>query len=98
MKQVLNIKTLITILAYNITKRSINKFAYQLEKDGEDDVALKILALNTEQFPGEYKTHENHGAHLLKMGKRKEGIAAYKKSLELKRGNEYALQVLKDIK
>jgi len=32
--------------AYNITKRSINKFAYLLERDGEDEVTLKVLALN----------------------------------------------------
>lgn len=82
---------------YNVTNRSINKFAYQLEKDGEDDVALKVLALNTELFPDEYKTHENLGYHFLKMGQRKEGIAAYKKSLELKPDNKYIIQALKDI-
>jgi|GEM_PF-890833 len=83
--------------AYNITNRSINKFAYQLENDGEYEVALKVFTLNTALFPDLYKTHENLGAHLLQMGKQKASIAAYKRSLELKPDNKYVIQVLNNI-
>jgi len=42
---------------YNITKKSVNRFAYQLEEDGKQEAALKVFTLNTELYPDVFKTY-----------------------------------------
>jgi len=82
---------------YDMSEMRINMLGYELMGDEKNDAALKVFMLNTELYPDAYNTHDSLGECLLKMDKREEGIAAYKKSLELNPKNDNATKVLKEI-
>jgi Tfp pilus assembly protein PilF len=50
--------------------------------------------LNTELYPKGYNTFDSLGECLLLVGKKNEGIKAYKKSLELNPKNENARKII----
>ncbi|WP_274971777.1 tetratricopeptide repeat protein, partial [Zunongwangia profunda] len=59
------------------------------------DESLKVLKLNTELYPKAANTWDSYGEILLKLGKEKEGIKAYKKSLALDPNNENAKNIIR---
>ena len=79
---------------YDISENGINSFGYDLMGDERFEDALVIFKLNTELYPDGWNTYDSLGECLLKMGKQEEGIAAYKKSLELNPNNEFAKRAL----
>lgn len=83
--------------AYNLSEMSLNSLGYEYMGTDKDDDALKIFILNTELYPEAYNTHDSLGECYIKMGKQVEGIAAYKKSLELNPKNDNAATILKEI-
>jgi len=82
---------------FNLSEGGINTFGYQLIGDSKNEDGLKVFKLNTELYPNGFNTYDSYGECLVKLGKLKEGIAAYKKSLELNPKNENAKKVLKEI-
>jgi len=82
---------------YNLSESGINTFGYQLMGEGNDEDALKIFKLNTELYPEGFNTYDSYGECLVKIGRIEEGIAAYKKSLELNPNNDNAKKVLAEI-
>ena len=82
---------------YDLSQSGINRLGYQLMGDGNDENALKIFKLNTELYPNGANTYDSYGECLLKLGKKEEGIKAYKKSLELDPKNTNAKQVLEEM-
>lgn len=80
--------------AYNTTESAINRFGYGLMTANKLTEALEIFLLNTRLYPGGFNTFDSLGECLLLMGKKKEGIAAYKKSLELNPTNEHARKII----
>ncbi len=80
---------------YNISEMAINELAYQLLQANKLPDALEFFKLNTILYPKSGNTFDGYGECLLLMGKEKEGLAAYKKSLELNPANTNAEAVLK---
>ncbi|KIA88094.1 tetratricopeptide repeat protein [Kaistella jeonii] len=81
---------------YNISENEINSLGYQLLSDKKEDDALQIFTLNTKLYPNAYNTFDSLGECLLLLGKKEEGIKAYKKSLELNPKNENAKTAISD--
>ncbi len=84
-----------TTPTYNISEIAINELAYQLLQANKLQDALEFFKLNTVLYPKSGNTFDGYGECLLLMGKEKEGLAAYKKSLELNPANTNAETVLK---
>lgn len=82
---------------YNFSESGINVFGYQLMGEGRDMDALKIFELNIDLHPEGFNGYDSYGECLVKIGRIEEGIAAYKKSLELNPKNDNAINVLKDL-
>ena len=83
---------------YYITEKGINDFGYQLMWKNKLEESLKVLKLNTELYPKAANTWDSYGEILLKLGKEKEGIKAYKKSLKLDPKNENAKSIIASYK
>jgi predicted alpha/beta superfamily hydrolase len=79
---------------YNISEDAINAFGYELMQQNKLTDAELIFKLNIELYPDSYNVYDSYGECLLKVGKEKEGIEAYKKSLELNPNNTNAKNVL----
>ena len=54
-----------------------------------------IFKLNIELYPDSYNVYDSYGECLFLLGKEKEAIIAYKKSLELNPKNTNATEILK---
>lgn len=77
---------------YDVSEAAINSFGYKLmDKPSE---AVKIFKLNTELYPTGFNTFDSYGECLVKLGLKKEAIAAYQKSLALNPQNTNARSVL----
>ena len=83
---------------YNISETAINELAYQLLQEKKLQDALIFFKLNTELYPKSSNVYDGYGECLLALGKEKEGLAAYKKSLDLNPNNSNADSVLKKYK
>ncbi|WP_069660868.1 tetratricopeptide repeat protein [Arcticibacter eurypsychrophilus] len=80
--------------AYNVSETSINDFGYELMSSGKINDALKVFVINTELYPTKFNTWDSLGECLLKLNRKEEGLAAYRKSLKLSPGNKNAVKVL----
>jgi predicted alpha/beta superfamily hydrolase len=80
---------------YNISEDAINTFGYELLQQNKPADAELIFKLNIELYPSSYNVYDSYGECLLLLGKEKEGIAAYEKSLQLNPKNTNAINVLK---
>ncbi|MDD4554868.1 MAG: hypothetical protein PHP04_11745 [Bacteroidales bacterium] len=63
------------------------------KKKGKE--ALEFFIINTELYPNSSNVFDSYGECLLLIGKEKEGLAAYKRSLELDPKNMNADKILK---
>lgn len=79
---------------YNISEDAINSFGYELMQQNKLTDAELLFELNVQLYPDSYNVYDSYGECLLKSGKKKEGIAAYKKSLELNPQNTNAMNIL----
>jgi tetratricopeptide (TPR) repeat protein len=82
---------------YDVSEGSIINLGYKLMEKDEDDKALKLFKVSTELYPDAWNTHDSYGECLLKMGDKENAIKAYKKSLEIKPNNEYAIKALSEL-
>jgi len=80
---------------YNISETAINELSYQLLEEKKLQDALVFFKLNIELYPKSSNVYDGYGECLLALGKEKEGLAAYKKSLDLNPNNSNAFNVLK---
>jgi len=69
---------------------------YFLKKDSFDE-ALKIFKLATEVFPDKYNPHFSYAESLLKIGKKKEALTSYKKSLKLNPNSGRAARMIEKL-
>ena len=81
---------------YNVTEDAINSFGYGLMDDNRYNEALEVFKLNTNLYPKRFNTWDSYGECLLKLNQTKEGLRAYKRSLELNPGNENARRILSE--
>jgi tetratricopeptide (TPR) repeat protein len=79
---------------YNISETELNSFAYELLNGKNENDALVVFTLNTELHPDGFNTFDSLGECLLLLGKKEEGLKAYKKSLALNPKNENARKIL----
>ena len=77
---------------------AINALAYDLfrQKKSFND-ALKLFKLNTELYPDMPNPWDSYSECLLAMGKKEEGIKAYKRFVELSPDNESAKRALEEL-
>lgn len=80
---------------FNISEIAINVIGYQLIDEKKLKEALEFFKINTELYPNSSNVFDSYGECLLLIGKEKEGLAAYKKSLELDPENINADNILK---
>ncbi|NQV52090.1 MAG: tetratricopeptide repeat protein [Flavobacteriales bacterium] len=82
---------------YDVSEEGINMLGYTLMLQEKDEDALHIFKLNTELFPEGFNTYDSYGECLLKLGRTGEGVAAYRRSLELNPGNGNAAGVIEGL-
>jgi tetratricopeptide (TPR) repeat protein len=75
---------------YNISENDINAFAYELMNMGQLKDALKIFILNAELHPRSFNTFDSLGECYFNLEKRKKGLKAYEKSIQLNPNNKNA--------
>ncbi len=80
---------------YNVSEYAINVLGYQLLEDNKINDALLVFILNTELYPNSGNVWDSYGECLLLLGREKDGIEAYKKSLELDPQNKNAERIIK---
>lgn len=80
--------------AYNLSETEFNDLGYYLMQQKRYSEAYVIFLLNTEFYPNAFNTYDSLGECLLKSGRVEEGLAAYRKSLELNPHNQNAKTVL----
>lgn len=83
---------------YDISEYAINSFGYTLMGKNKNEDALKVFKLNTELYPNGFNTWDSLGECFLILGKKEEGIIAYKKSLELNPKNKKAKKIINENK
>ena len=79
---------------YNTSESGLNRFAYELMGAKRENDALEIFTLNTVLYPNGFNAFDSLGECLILLGKKDEGIKAYKKSLELNPKNENARKII----
>lgn len=79
---------------YNLSELSLNYYGYDLMGQDKKDSALAVFKLNVEFYPKSANAYDSLGECLLNIGKEKEGIDAYKKSLELNPENTNAKSII----
>ncbi|MDW3647143.1 MAG: DUF2306 domain-containing protein [Bacteroidia bacterium] len=82
---------------YAISERLINEYGLQLTEDGKCEDAIKFFELNLELYIQGFYTHRSldyYGSCLEKLGRTKEAIAAYEKSLTFHPNNKVTEQAL----
>lgn len=80
---------------YNILESAINVLGYELLESKKAEDALLIFQANIEIYPSSANVWDSYGECLLLLGKEKEGLEAYRKSLELDSDNRNAERILK---
>lgn len=79
--------------AYSL-ESEVNNFGYGLLQQNKTSEALQIFKLNTELYPDAFNTFDSYGECLMKIGRREEGLTAYRKSLALNPQNDNARTLL----
>lgn len=79
---------------YNISEEELNILGYELLNSKKQNEAIQIFTLNTKLYPNGYNTFDSLGECLLILGRKDEGIKAYKKSFELNPKNENAKKII----
>ncbi len=79
---------------YNTSENELNSFGYELLNSKKEKEALEIFTLNTKLYPKGFNAFDSLGECLLLVGKKNEGIKAYKKSLELNSENKNARKIV----
>ena len=86
------------ISTYNTSEIELNNFGYELMNSKKENDALEIFTLNTKLYPKGYNAFDSLGECLFILGKKKQGINAYKKSLELNPKNDNARKIINEEK
>ncbi len=76
---------------------AINALGYDLFKQKNFNDALKLFKLNTELYPEKANPWDSYSECLMAMGKKEEGIKAYKKFVELSPDNDSAKRTLEEL-
>ena len=72
----------------------VNTFGYRLLRDHRVQEAIAVFQVNADAFPASANVWDSLGEALLAAGRRDEGIAAYRRALELDPQFASAIQAL----
>lgn len=77
---------------------NMNFLGYRYLSSNREEEAVKIFMLNTLAYPNSFNAWDSYGEGLMRIGKMKEAVSSYEKSLELNPENSNAEQMIKRIK
>lgn len=80
--------------AYDFGEETLNSLGYSLMGNEDFDGAVRVFALNVEQFPESGNVHDSLGEAYMNRGDRELAIESYERSLELDPGNDNAREQL----
>ena len=83
---------------YNFGERSLNNFGYELLANNDVTGSIRVLTLNTEEFPGSANVWDSLAGAYMKAGNTAKAEEYYEKSLTLDAVNNNAKEMLKKIK
>lgn len=81
---------------YNVSETAVNDLGYGYVKANKEIEAFKIFELNTLLYPEAWNAFDSLGEQQLKLGRKKEGLENYRKSLLLNPENENARKILEE--
>ena len=82
---------------YDFGERSLNDYGYGLLEKGDAAGAVKILALNAEQYPASGNAFDSLGEAYAATGQKEKAVEAYRKALELDPKNDNAREKLTEL-
>lgn len=82
---------------FNFSETVLNDYGYELMSQNNFQFALIVFLCNTELYPSSANSFDSLGECLLNMGKKKESIDAYKKSLVLDPNNSNAKKLMEKL-
>ncbi|MDC9723991.1 MAG: serine hydrolase [Urechidicola sp.] len=82
---------------YHVSEQELIVVGYKYLHTGNASYAAEIFKLSTEVFPDRDNPYDSYAEALMTLGKNKEAIINYKKSLELNPNNSNAVEMLKKI-
>ena len=83
---------------YNLSESAINSLGYTLMNEEKLVEALKIFQLNVRMYPEAYNTYDSYGECLLKLGRKRQAIAAYEKSVMLNPEHQAGIEILESLR
>ncbi len=83
---------------YYVSEQELIVVGYKYLQDENAEYAAEIFKLSTEIFPNRDNPYDSYAEALMTLGKNKDAIKNYKKSLELNPNNNNAVEMLKKLK
>jgi len=84
--------------AYDFGEGALNDLGYKMMGEGDLPGAVKILRMNTDEFPGSANAWDSLAEAFMKSGDKVAAEKYYKKSLDLEPRNRNAEEMLKKLK
>jgi len=82
---------------YNLSELEMNMVSYELLKSDRGEAAAEVLRLAIESFPNSFNLYDSFGEVLRTLGKEKEAISNYTKSVQLNPSNKNGLKMLSEL-
>jgi CubicO group peptidase (beta-lactamase class C family) len=87
-----------TVPGFQVDEPSLNALGYQLLAKKKVEDAIKVFALNVQEYPRGWNCYDSLGEGYMNAGQKELAIKNYEKSLELNPGNTNAVEMLKKIR
>ncbi len=82
---------------YYVSEDELILSGYHFLQNNKPDEAIEIFQLAIETFPNKYNPYDSYAEGLITIGKRKEALLNYKKSLKLNPNNKNAERMIKNL-
>jgi len=82
---------------YDLDENEMNQIGYQLMGSDQVEEALQVFKLNVEAFPKSFNVYDSYAEASMKLGRNDQAIENYKKSVEMNRGNQNGIDMLKKL-
>ncbi|NOX17370.1 MAG: serine hydrolase [Chlorobi bacterium] len=82
---------------FDFSENELNLLGYELLNENRLEDAVKIFALNVEEYPKSSNVYDSYAEALMKKGENEKAVENYKKSLDLNPANKNAIERLKKL-
>jgi len=82
---------------YYLSENEMNVISYKLLQSDRAEAAAQVLELGIEAYPEAFNLYDSYGEVLRNLGKTKEAIDNYQKSVRLNPENENGIRMLKEL-